>query len=366
MSAARQTPPAESGPIRVLVVDDSAFMRKAIVRMLGAATDIEVIGTAKSGEEAIDLVRRLEPDVVTLDVVLPGADGITVLEHIMAKTPVPVLMLSALTTRDAETTFMALERGAVDVVAKPSGLTHMDMPLIAGELIGKIRTAASVDTTTLGTRERADGSAVAEAAGAEPIDSSGQVDALVIGASTGGPPALTMLASNLPAGFPVPVLLVQHMPAGFTTAFSQRLDRLCDLRVVEASDGDLFTPGTIYIARSGKHVTLKRRGQRVVLQLGLSPAGLTHVPSIDVAMRSAAEVYGERAMGVLLTGMGEDGARGLLAMREAGGYTVAESEESAVIWGMPRAAIEMQAAVAVAALPEIPSIISRRCRRRES
>ena len=360
MSVADDTASTRSR-IRVLVVDDSPFMRKAIQRMLEAADDIEVVATAASGEEAIEAIARVQPDVVTLDVVLPGVDGIGVLERIMRSHPLPVLMLSSLTTHDAETTLVALEKGAVDVVAKPVGYTHMDMPLIAEELLAKVRTAAGVNPLMLRPRhERSAGAPVRDAPA--PPTAAGPVEALVVGASTGGPPALSMLVSSLPADFPAPVLLVQHMPVGFTATFAERLDKYAALRVTEAADGDIFAPGRIFVARSGKHIQFARRGDRIVLKLGLTPAGLTHMPSIDVAMGSAADAFGNRAIGVLLTGMGDDGARGLLRMRESGAYTIAESEASAVIWGMPRVAAELGAASHVAALQDIPGLIARRAR----
>jgi two-component system chemotaxis response regulator CheB len=339
-------------------VDDSPFMRKAIQRMLGAADDIEVIGTAATGEEALEALDTLDPHVVTLDVVLPGADGITVLERIMARHPLPVLMLSSLTTRDAETTLIALEKGAVDVVAKPVGYTHMDMPLIAEELISKVRSAAGVDAAMLQMRHQPAVPAPRSETLAPPV-ATWPVEALVVGASTGGPPALSMLVAALPADFPVPVLLVQHMPVGFTATFAERLDKTSELHVSEVADGDVFEAGRVFVARSGKHVQFTRRGGRIVLRLTLSPAGLTHMPSVDVAMGSAADVFGSNAIGVLLTGMGEDGARGLLKMRERGAYTIAESGKSAVIWGMPRVAAEIGAAAQVAALRDIPGLIKR-------
>ena len=347
----------ESGPIRVLVVDDSAFMRKAIGRMLDAEDDIEVVASIGTGEEALAAVEHHNPDVVTLDIVLPGIDGITALGHIMAAHPVPVLMLSSLTTSDAEVTLNALEKGAVDVVAKPSVYMHMDMPKIANELVDKVRAAANVNTDHLGTRPKA---APAEAHAAHSAATTTSLDALVIGASTGGPPALGMLVNSLPADFPTAVLLVQHMPTGFTAALADRLNGTCRLPVREANDGDLFVPGRVYIAQSGKHLHFVQRGDRVTIQLDMKPAGKIHVPSIDVAMESAAAVFADRAMGVLLTGMGDDGARGLLAMRKAGAYTVTEAESTAVIWGMPRVAAAMGASSSVLPLDEIPQRIFER------
>ena len=301
-------------------------------------------------------VERHNPDVVTLDIVLPGIDGITALGHIMAAHPVPVLMLSSLTTSDAEVTLNALEKGAVDVVAKPSVYMHMDMPKIANELVDKVRAAAAVNTDHLGERPKA---APAGAHAASSVATT-SLDAVIIGASTGGPPALGMLVNSLPADFPTAVLIVQHMPTGFTAALADRLNRTCRLPVREANDGDLFAPGRVYVARSGKHLHFVRRGDRVIMQLDMKPAGKIHVPSIDVTMDSAAGTFGNRGMGILLTGMGDDGARGLLAMRKAGAYTVTEAESTAVIWGMPRVAAAMGAASAVLPLDAIPHRIFER------
>jgi two-component system chemotaxis response regulator CheB len=236
---------------------------------------------------------------------------------------------------------------------------HMDMPKIASELVDKVRVAAGVNTAHLGTRPDAL-TAVSPHVAQPGVPSS--LDVVIMGASTGGPPALGMLVNSLPADFPAAVLLVQHMPPGFTATLAARLDRTCRLPVREASDGDLFAPGRVYVARSGKQIHFVRRGSRVVLQLDMKPGGTIHVPSIDVAMDSAAQVFGDRAMGVLLTGMGDDGARGLLSMRKAGAFTVAEHESSAVIWGMPRVAAAMGAASEVLPLDEIPARICERAR----
>lgn len=346
-----------SSRVRVLVVDDSPFMRKAITRILTSVEDIEVVGTAGTGNEALALLEDLDPDVMTLDVIMPGEDGIQVLARVMKQHPLPILMLSSITVENADVTLQALENGAVDFVAKPTGYTHMDMPLITDELLSKIRTAAKVDTSTLRTR----GSLHAAPAGSgQQTAVSAALEAVVIGASTGGPNAIRTLLLSMPADYPVPILVVQHMPKGFTTALSDRLDRQCALKVVEARDGDLFAPGKVFIAPSGQHAHLVDRRGLVSLRLDLRPPGMQHVPSIDVAMNSVATCFGAAAMGVLLTGMGEDGAKGLLEMRRAGAFTVAEAETSAVIWGMPRVAAEIGAAQVVACLDEIPSLLLQR------
>jgi two-component system chemotaxis response regulator CheB len=334
-------------------------MRKSIARMCDRARGIKVVGTAADGAEACELNEKLEPDVVTLDVMMPGMDGIAALERIMDTRPVPVLMVSALTSEGADTTLEALDKGAVDVVEKPAVMPNMNMPLIEGELIEKIRVLAGVDP---GLLHRVDDAACEDTeAGADELASQtaeASADLLVIGASTGGPPAIRDILSHLPRSFPVPVVVVQHMPSGFTETMAHRLDGCSPLDVKEASDGDLLMPGRVLVAPSGKQMHfLERRGGHVTVRLDLRPPDTAHIPSVDVTMRSAAEVFGDRGVGVLLTGMGADGAQGLLEMHDAGAYTIAESESSAVVWGMPRAAIEMGAADDVLHCRRIPRAI---------
>ncbi len=357
--------------IRVLVVDDSPFMRRAITRILSSTPDIEVVGAAGSGREALDMLGVVEPDVMTLDVVMPVDDGVTVLEKVMRTNPVPTLMLSSVTTENAECTLAALEAGAVDFVTKPTGLTHMNMPRIAEELVSKIRTAAQVDVETLATgRGRTapgrydeqgahDGAPVAGAAGDVDVDVE-PVEGVVIGSSTGGPAALKRVLQALPDDFAVPVLVVQHMPVGFTAALATRLDTLARLPVREARDGDIFEGGRVLVAQSGLQAHVDRVNGRNILRLDKDPPDTTHIPSIDVAMRSAADVLGTAAVGVILTGMGTDGAKGLLSMREAGAFTLAEAESSAVVWGMPRVAAEAGAACDVVPLDDVAEAIVRR------
>lgn len=334
-----------SGSIRVLVVDDSTFMRRSITRMLSAEDDIDVVGAAASAEEALSLVRELEPDVVTLDVVMPGMDGLQMLGRLMAVRPTPVIMVSELTAEDATVTLECLEAGAVDVVKKPGVYTNMNMPSIASELCDKVRIAAGVDVRVL-TPEPAH----EVAAASEPVSvraAASSVEAVVIGCSTGGPSALQRLLPALPSDLPVPVVVVQHMPHGFTEALATRLDALCPLKVSEARDGDVLRPGRVLVARAGRQLRLERRGERVVGRLRATPSDTPHLPSIDVTMSDAAEVYGARSIGVVLTGMGDDGASGLLAMRSRGAFTIAEARSSAVVYGMPKVAARMDAACEV-------------------
>ncbi len=355
MPAGRGTKPR----IRVLVVDDSLFMRTVISRMLEDAGDIDVVEAVSSGEEVPDAVRRHKPDVVTLDIVMPGIDGLMVLKQLMETSPLPVLMLSTLTTENADATIRALEMGAVDVVAKPSDMPLM-MPKIASDLAEKVRVAAGVDSSHLGAQPEWSEAPIATH---KPSSYAAPLEALVVGSSTGGLPALNAVASALDADFPAGVLLIQLMPPGFTTAFAERLAQTCQLPVREARDGDLFEPGRILVAPSGKNVSFVRSANLVQLVVSDVPDDGERISAIDHAMTSAAQIFAERGMGVILTGMGDDGAMGLRAMRRAGAYTVAEHEDSAVIWGMPRAAAQAGAVVSLAHVHEIPVLVAARAQR---
>ncbi len=336
--------------IRVLVVDDSAFMRKALYRMLSSDPIIEVIDTASDGEEGYQKARALKPDVVTLDVCMPGMDGLDTLRMIMADCPVPVLMLSSLTSEGGEITLRALDIGAVDIIDKSSAHTAMDILGIAGELTSKVRAVAGVDTGKIVKNQvsvhpaltqsgPAQASAIATTAPA-PDRTSGEIKVVVIGASTGGPPALQEILSKLPSGLNAAFLVVQHMPVGFTASLSERLNNLSSLEVSEAFDGDCLRPGKCLIAPSGRHMTLHNEGEPCV-RLSKSPGDSLHRPSVDILMESAAKAMGIRVIGVILTGMGSDGARGIKAIHDAGGRTIAQNEESCIVYGMPKAAVSL-------------------------
>jgi two-component system chemotaxis response regulator CheB len=316
-----------SARIRVLVIDDSAFVRKAVERMLGGADDIEVCGFAADGEEGLRRARELRPDVVTLDIKMPRLGGLETLERLMAEQPLPVLLMSTLTQEGAEVTLRGLELGAMDFVDK-SSVQPMSMLSLADELIAKVRAIgrARVRPRPLPAPARPAGRAA--------------VELVAVAASTGGPTALQQVVSGLPAGFPAPVLIVQHIPRGFTRSLAERLDARSAIPVREAKDGELVLPGAVLIAPAGIHTRVVRRGGAVVVTLDEEPRDALHRPSADVLMASVAEVYRERAIGVVLTGMGADGTEGLRAIRAAGGQTLAESEESCVIYGMPKAAVE--------------------------
>jgi two-component system chemotaxis response regulator CheB len=314
----------------VLVVDDSAFVRKAVERMLGTVDDIEVVGTASDGEEGLRRARELKPDVVTLDIKMPRLGGLETLERLMAEQPLPVLLMSTLTQEGAEITLRGLELGAMDFVDK-SSVQPMSMLSLADELVAKIRALG-------GARVRA--RPAPQVPVTAPAPGRAAAEAVVIAASTGGPTALQQLVSGLPAGFPAAVVIVQHIPRGFTKSLAERLDARSKIPVREARDGEPVSPGTILIAPAGIHARLARRSGAVLVSLDEEPRDALHRPSADVLMASAASVYGTRVVGVVLTGMGSDGTEGLRAIRSAGGRTYAESEETCVIYGMPKAAME--------------------------
>lgn len=321
--------------MRVLIVDDSSFFRHRLQDVLTEDATIEVIGTAGNGQEAMARVAELKPDVVTMDVEMPVMDGITAVRNIMAKTPVPILMLSALTTDGANATLDALDAGAVDFFPKQFHEDRDNLSLSPHLLRMKIRKLGRG-----GVQLRRVPSAPAKAPVAPSVPDvplPRGVKLLIIGASTGGPAALQQIVGALPASFPIPVLIVQHMPASFTGAFAQRLDRLCALQVKEASDGDELRPGTIYLARGGCHVEVReRRGHYLLLER--EPRVEEHYrPGVDIAFESAAQTLGAHVLGLVLTGMGADGREGARHIKAAGGQVWTQDEASCVIYGMPSA-----------------------------
>jgi two-component system chemotaxis response regulator CheB len=321
--------------IKVLVVDDSALMRKLISDMINSSPDCEVIGIARDGEEAIEKVNQLRPDVVTLDVEMPRINGLEALAHIMMHMPTPVIMLSALTKEGAETTMRALELGAVDFIAKPGGKSiSVGIEEIKEELLKKIRVAARAKPKRLYIRRKKKHLLPKKLR--ENI-------AIVFGASTGGPGTLMDILQALPADMP-PVFIVQHMPPGFTSSFAKRLNALSRFEVKEAEDGDVIESGVGYVAPGDYHMVIRRGRIRLTKEPKLHGVR----PAVDKTMESAAEVYGKNTIGVLLTGMGNDGAEGLKKIRALGGRTIVEDSSTCVVFGMPKAAIEAGAAEVIA------------------
>jgi two-component system chemotaxis response regulator CheB len=303
--------------------------------MLGSTPDIEVVGTCANGREAIEKVRALKPDVVTLDIQMPLMDGLEALERIMAENPVPVLLLSSLTREGANITLRGLELGAMDFVDKSSVQGNMNLLSLGDELRAKVRALAGA-----GPGLRPGRWAEGMPAAAPSPNAAHRAEVVVIGTSTGGPPALQAIIPRLPRSFGAPVIVVQHMPVGFTRSLAERLDARSALRVREAEDGATVEAGDVLIAPAGSHLKVKRRGGAVRVSLDDEPRSSLHRPSADVVMASVAKVYGAKTLGILLTGMGSDGVEGLRAIQKAGGQTLAESAETCVIYGMPKAAVE--------------------------
>ncbi len=341
-------------PIRVLVVDDSALMRKLISQMIERDASIHVVGTALDGTFALEKIPELKPDVVTLDLDMPRMDGMETLRKIMRTNPLPVIVVSAHSKDGAMATFKALSFGALDFVTKPVDPTsHMDQ--IASELISKIKAAAKSQIVRLPEPQ-------AKPRKTRPATLKGEpVKVIAIGVSTGGPQALDYVISQLPADFAGTILIVQHMPEGFTEMFARRLDETCAIEVKEARSGDLLLPGRVLVCPGNKHMRVKHMplGDVVVLTDGEKVNG--HRPSADVLLHSVGQEFGERAIGVLMTGMGEDGAEGLGTIKKNGGSTIAQSEESCVVYGMPRAAVERGYAMRVVSLAMLANTLQAQC-----
>ena len=342
-------------PVRVLVIDDSALMRKLIPKILERSDSIEVVGTAIDGQFGLRKIEELAPQVITLDLEMPGLNGIDTLKQIMRRWQLPVVVVSSHSTAGASITLKALALGAVDFVAKPHDVSAR-MPEIAEELIAKILTAAQSRGVSVQFLPDA-----APADRARKPDPAAPTRIVAIGVSTGGPNALQYVFSQLPAEFSGSILVVQHMPEGFTELFARRLDESCRMRVKEAQSGDLLLAGRVLICPGNRHLTVKRLPLGNVAVLVDDEPVNGHRPSVDVLFRSVAGEFGARSIGVLMTGMGEDGASGLGAIRTAGGLTIAQDQESCVVFGMPRAAIERGYAMRVVSLQDLPNTLQAQC-----
>lgn len=372
-------------PRTVLVVDDSAFMRRVISDILSSTDEFRVVGTARDGHDALRKVHQLEPDLVTMDVEMPGLDGLSALGYIMSETPRPVVMLSAYTTEGGEATMRALDYGAVDFVAKPSGTISLNLDTVSDRLLQALRAASTANLAVLPVRVRrppppATPAAPAEADAAASVDPAAPAHTraasvrkrkraaaeppqraahtgrsaetvVAIAASTGGPRALTELVPRLRAPLGAAVLIVQHMPPRFTRSFAERLDGMSGLRVVEAAEGDVVRPDHVYLAPGDWHMRVVREGGEVRIALDQEPTVWGVRPAADPLFRTVAQAFGVRAVGVVLTGMGKDGAEGLRDIVQSGGYGIAQDKASSVIYGMPAAAAK--AADAVMPLDEI-------------
>ncbi len=341
--------------IKVLIIDDSAVIRHLLTEILNDSDDIEVVGTAQDPVFALKKISSLRPDVITLDVEMPRMDGLTFLEELMKTDPVPVVMVSALTRKGCETTLRALELGAIDYVPKPGIDVSKGIVDLGEEIVRKVRIAAKAKV-----RHRFRSRPPAPGPRTEPVIST--TDKIVaIGASTGGTQAITEIITALPESTPG-IVIVQHMPPQFTRSFAERLNSLSRLDVKEAGSGDRVLRGTVLIAPGNEHTAIKRNGAMYYTEVRGGPRVNYVRPSVDVLFSSVARYAGKNAIGVILTGMGEDGARGMLEMKNAGAFTIAQDETSSVVFGMPKKAIEMNAVDRVASLEEIPDIILRHVR----
>jgi two-component system chemotaxis response regulator CheB len=342
-------------PVRVLVVDDSALMRKLIPQMLAGDDSIEVVGTAMDGTFCLKKIEELKPNVVTLDLEMPGMNGIDTLKEIMRRQPVPVIVFSSHSTEGASVTMKALGLGAFDFVTKPKDATAHRVET-ARELIAKVKAAAEckLKPRMLSGAPQKPEKLKAPAGAPTRI--------VAIGVSTGGPQAMEYLLSQLPGDFPGTIAVVQHMPEGFTEMFARRLDEISAMRVKEAQSGDMLLPGRVLICPGSRHMKVKRLPLGDIVVLSDDPHVNGHRPSADVLLRSVAEEFKNLAVGVLLTGMGDDGAEGLGAIKKEGGMTIAQNEESCVVFGMPKAAIERGHAVRVVALDVMGATLQALCR----
>jgi two-component system chemotaxis response regulator CheB len=345
-------------PIRVLIADDSAVMREALSRAIESTPTLRVCGAARHGEEALQMVRDLKPDVITLDVDMPDLDGIEVLRRIMFESPRPVIIVSSFTEQQADVTIEALNLGAFDYLHKLDSGHAIDPRRLKKELIAKIEAAARSplgrSSRSLQTAELPHGIAVTQRVPATP-------QIVAIGTSTGGPQALQEILPNLPGDLPVAVIVVQHMPPGFTAPLAKRLNTISAIEVREAEHGDVVQPGNVYIAPAGRHLRVRRRseaGESLKTQICLSdhPASV-HKPSADVMMISIAEAFGKHSCGIILTGMGADGLQGMIAISRAGGLTIGQDEATSAVYGMPRVCAERGILHKVVSLPQIPAHI---------
>lgn len=352
-----------SNPIRVLVIDDSAYNRRTIIKILSAIDGVEVLDYACDGEEGLRKVFDLKPDLITLDLEMPKIDGFSFLRILMANCPTPTVVVSS--KSGDQDVFKALELGAVEFVAKPSARVSPELLAIEEDLAAKVRAIARTDMKKILQRTRFEdrGGSGWQKSPAQGIPKGGQggLQLVVIGSSTGGPPALQTIFGTLPQSLSVAFAVAQHMPPGFTKAFAERLDRNSALEIKEAANGDRLVPGRVLIAPGGKNLVLKRRGEEVIALVEDPEAGQRNIPSVDILFRSAAEVFGSAALAVVLTGMGNDGARGTEAIKSKGGQTLAEAEESSVVFGMPKEAIATGKVDRVLALPFMAAEIGRRC-----
>ena len=335
-------------PIRVLVVDDSAFARKVLRETLSRSPLLEVVGIARDGLEALEKIAELAPDVVTLDLVMPNLDGLGVLRALPAAGG-PRIVVVSISDSDSALGVEALQSGAVDLVQKPTALATERLYDLSDELVAKVVAAAAAHPCI----------STATPLVVRPTPSPGAVRLVVIGTSTGGPAALTRLLAGLPADFPAAIAIALHIPAGYTETLARRLDETCPMRIIEASEGAELPPGTVALAPGGLHLRVKAAGDRIITHVDANPLTAPFCPSVDLLFQSAA-MLGPAVLGVVLTGMGNDGVAGATAIRQAGGRVVTEAEGSCVVYGMPRAVVEASQSDGQALIDAMAAEISRR------
>ena len=340
--------------IKVLVVDDSLVMRKTISRMLSKDNELEVVGTAVDGRDALDKVEALKPDVVTLDVEMPNMNGLDFLREIMARDPLPVIMVSALTREGAEITMEALNLGACDFITKDFTNVGGVLGFKESDIIAKVKSVAKNKVKIL-LRKLSGGAKKPAALGP---DQKVHHEVLAIGASTGGPPALQHIFKSLPANFPVPIVIAQHMPKLFTQSFAQRLDSSSSLHIKEAEDRERLSPGVALIIPGNTHAAVRRKGKEVFIEF-VDTDQYIYRPSVDLLMSSTAQAYAEQSVGVILTGMGNDGLVGMKEMKSKSGYIIAQDEDTCVVYGMPKAVVTANLADAVLPIDKISEEIMR-------
>ena len=358
---------SEENFIKVIVIDDSAFMRKSLTLMLESDREIRVIATARDGSEGIEKISKLKPDIVTLDIEMPGMDGLTALKIIMEQMPVPVLMVSSLTTESAQATMQAFDLGAVDFISKDLASISTNIKNIKGELIDKIKKI--VRSRLIQTRfrmrrlvqsSRDKTSQIAPASKIVSFESvASDFQAVVVGISTGGPEALHNLIPKIPEQFPIGMAIVQHMPPHFTKSLADRLNIISKVNVKEAEQGEVVEPGKVLIAPGGRHLTFRNDGPNVITEISDEPINALYRPSADIMMKSAGVTFHGPLLGVIMTGMGRDGVEGLKCIKSKGGYVIAQDEESCIVYGMPQAALEEDVVDSMVSLENISLAFNR-------
>ena len=348
--------------VKVLVVDDSAYVRKMVTQMLARSPFIEVVGSARDGREALAMAQELDPDVITCDLNMPEMDGVAFVREQMARRPTPVVIISV-ADQSSERALAALDAGAVDIVQKPTALASDRLLEVADDLLEKVKAAALAPMRRVfaGSRAAPASRTARPIAAPMPVRSeNGSIDVIVIGISTGGPQALKLLIPRLPANLSVPIAVVLHMPVGYTDMYAQKLNEACELTVKEAAEGDELAPGVVLIAPAGRHLLFRRFGERVVAHLDLRPLDTPHRPAADVLFQSAAEIFGARTLAIVMTGMGSDCREGAAWVKAKGGQVLTEAEESCVVYGMPRSVVEAGLSDASVALEQMAGAIVER------